>query len=152
MSDPRRMLPVEVGKYDDVAPSVAAASRPNNLQYQDMLEVEERQLIHSLLDCSPPCHPRRGAMRHVTSTTTPLRDEHIPEMEVAVQRYTDPFLYFSSDKRRLEHLLGKELPAMPSVEPTERKKRISFEMDPFFLMISSFPELLLDGSSDDEDE
>ena len=91
---------------------------------------------------------------HVTSTTTPLRDEPIPETEVAaVPRYAaDPFLYFSSDKRRLEHLLGKELPAMPSMEPTERKKRISFEMDPFFLMISSFPELLLDGSSDDEDE
>ena len=89
-------------------------------------------------------------MRHVTSTTTSLRDESIPEMEVAaVPRYADSFLYFSSDKRRLEHLLGKELPAMPSVEPTERKKRISFEMDPFSFELSRVAAC---GSSDDEDE
>ena len=58
----------------------------------------------------------------------------------------DPFLYFSSDKRRLEYLLGKELPQMPSddTKPTERKTRISFELDPFFDLVTSSPELLGD--------
>ena len=62
----------------------------------------------------------------------------------------DPFLYFSSDKRRLEYLLGKELPQMPSddTKPTERKTRISFELDPFFDLVTSSPELL--GAIGDE--
>ena len=61
---------------------------------------------------------------------------------------TDPFLYFSSDKRRLEYLLGKELPHMPAddTKPTERKTRISFELDPFFDLVTSFPELLGDDA------
>ena len=77
---------------------------------------------------------------------------HSPEMEVAaVQRYTDdPFLYFSSDKRRMEHLLGKELPSMPSEEPTRRKKRISFELDPSYALVTRFPELLLNDMDQEE--
>ena len=63
----------------------------------------------------------------------------------------DPFLYFSSDKRRLEYLLGKEPPHMPSEDkPTERKTRISFELDPFFDLVTSFPELLGDEAIGDE--
>ena len=54
----------------------------------------------------------------------------------------DPFLYFSCDKRRLEHLLGKDLPSMQDdPKKLKRKKRLSFEMDPFTLMTESFPEL-----------
>ena len=66
---------------------------------------------------------------------------------------TDPFLYFSSDKRRLEYLLGKELPHMlpaDDTKPTERKTRISFELDPFFDLVTSFPELLDNDAIDNE--
>mmetsp|Transcript_14181 Transcript_14181/g.26955 ORF Transcript_14181/g.26955 Transcript_14181/m.26955 type:complete len:84 (+) Transcript_14181:1-252(+) len=52
----------------------------------------------------------------------------------------DPFLFYSSDRRRMEHLLGKDLP-LPSEEPTIRKTRISFEVDPFFSIMESYPEL-----------
>ena len=56
----------------------------------------------------------------------------------------DRFLYFSSDKNRMEHLLGRELPDMPDVEPIVRKKSLSFELDPLYDMMNSFPELFAD--------
>ena len=91
-------------------------------------------------------------MRRATQSTASLSDLSLcsqPEMDAAAplpppDKASDPFLYFSSDKRRMEHLLGKELPSMPSEEPTRRKTRISFELDPFHLMMTSFPELLDD--------
>ncbi len=65
----------------------------------------------------------------------------------------DPFLYFSSDKRRLEHLLGKDLPSMPQDDPKKLQKKtcLSFEMDPFTIMTESFPELY-DGPLETSDE
>ena len=68
---------------------------------------------------------------------------------------TDPFLYFTSDKRRLEYLLGRELPHVQADDekPKERKTRISFEVDPFYSLVTSFPELLgVEEIRDDEDE
>ena len=63
----------------------------------------------------------------------------------------DPFLRFSSDKRRLEYLLGRALPSMPvDQEPIERKRRISFELDPLHDKLNSYPELLFDESFEDE--
>ena len=56
----------------------------------------------------------------------------------------DRFLFFSSDKNRMEHLLGRELPDMPDVEPIVRKKSLSFELDPLYDMMNSFPELFAD--------
>mmetsp|Transcript_21499 Transcript_21499/g.36931 ORF Transcript_21499/g.36931 Transcript_21499/m.36931 type:complete len:169 (+) Transcript_21499:147-653(+) len=46
----------------------------------------------------------------------------------------DSFLYYSNNKRRLEYLLGRELPQMLNEEPIARKKRISFELDPFYMI------------------
>ena len=82
-----------------------------------------------------------------------IDDPHASAQEA--DKTADPFLYFSSDKRRLEYLLGKELPHMlpaDDTKPTERKTRISFELDPFFDLVTSFPELLGNnavGSMDD---
>jgi len=55
---------------------------------------------------------------------------------------------FSSNKRRLEYLSGRELPDMmlEGEGSGGRKSRISFELDPFYDIVSRFPELL------DEDE
>ncbi len=63
-------------------------------------------------------------------------------------RKEDPFVYFSSDKRRLEHLLGTELPHLTPDEEVTRKTRISFELDPTFDLVNSFPDLM--GECDDE--
>ena len=63
-------------------------------------------------------------------------------------RKDDPFLYFSCDKRRLEYLLGTELPHMTPDEKVTRKTRISFELDPSFDLVNSFPELM--GEFDDK--
>ena len=95
--------------------------------------------------------PTKGqAKRRITDSTTSLSDdsllddserEPLPEENIA----HDPFLHFSCDKRRLEHLLGVELPHMtPSLDSstTERKTRISFEVDPFYDLVTSYPELL----------
>ena len=108
-------------------------------------------------------------MRRATESTASLSDASLcsqPEaMDAAAtsmlspqaaptpqDKVNDPFLYFSSDKRRMEHLLGKELPSMPSEEPTRRKKRISFELNPFFLMMTSFPELIDDTDEEEKEE
>ena len=111
---------------------------------------------------------RRQMMRRATESTASLSDASLcsqPEaMDAAAtpmspqaaptpqDKVNDPFLYFSSDKRRMEHLLGKELPSMPSEEPTRRKKRISFELNPFFLMMTSFPELFDDTDEEEKEE
>mmetsp|Transcript_19387 Transcript_19387/g.29456 ORF Transcript_19387/g.29456 Transcript_19387/m.29456 type:complete len:182 (-) Transcript_19387:418-963(-) len=56
----------------------------------------------------------------------------------AITKEEDPFLYYSNDKIRLEYLLGKELFQMvPTEGPVKRKKRISFELDPFFSLVNS---------------
>lgn len=60
-----------------------------------------------------------------------------------VAKEADAFLYYSNDKIRLEHLLRKELPHIAAPEgPVKRKTRISFEVDPFFSMLTSYPELM----------
>jgi len=53
----------------------------------------------------------------------------------------DPFMYYSSDKRRLESLLGRDLPQMAPEAITVRKTRISFELDPLFELINSYPDV-----------
>ena len=53
----------------------------------------------------------------------------------------DAFLYFSSNKRRLNRLLGRELQQMSVDDPKERNTRISFELDHTYDLMSSFPEL-----------
>ena len=106
---------------------------------------------------------RRQMMRRATESTASLSDASQPEaMDAAAtpmspqaaptpqDKVNDPFLYFSSDKRRMEHLLGKELPSMSAEEPTRRKKRISFELDPSYALVTRFPELLLNDMDQEE--
>lgn len=69
----------------------------------------------------------------LASSSSPVVDDEM--------RAEDPFLYYSSDKRRMEHLLDVELPHIADEEPTVRKTRISFEVDPMLSLMSSFPEL-----------
>ena len=75
------------------------------------------------------------------------------EEAVAKSSSQDKFLHFSNDKTRMEHLLGRELPHMSSEEPVKRKTCISFEVDPTFALLNSFPDLLdgppFDASIDD---
>ena len=81
------------------------------------------------------------------AAATPMSPQAAPTPQ---DKVNDPFLYFSSDKRRMEYLLGKELPSMPSEEPTRRKKRISFELDPSYALVTRFPELLLNDMDQEE--
>ena len=126
-------------------------------QDQGLLD-ERRRLLHELLrhDISPPpCGPLSDASlcsqpeAMDAAATSMLSPQAAPTPQ---DKVNDPFLYFSSDKRRMEHLLGKELPSMPSEEPTRRKKRISFELNPFFLMMTSFPELFDDTDEEEKEE
>ncbi len=77
-----------------------------------------------------------GQSQHVNSTGDDAVDDEsgnsIFRMLAQDDANEDLFLYFSSDKRRLEYLLGRELPHMPMDVPVKRKKRISFELDPFY--------------------
>jgi len=61
----------------------------------------------------------------------------------------DPFLYYSNDKQRLERLMGRELPHLSTPDnekkPAVRKTRISFELDPFYMLMTSFPEIFGEG-------
>mmetsp|Transcript_42034 Transcript_42034/g.71868 ORF Transcript_42034/g.71868 Transcript_42034/m.71868 type:complete len:158 (-) Transcript_42034:111-584(-) len=100
------------------------------------------------------------ARRRMTSSTASLSDESqvsnfkLLESDseslesISHQKAEDPFFYFSSDKRRLEHLLGKELPHLTHEEPVKRKKRISFELDPLHDLSLTYPELF-DGTSEE---
>ena len=72
-------------------------------------------------------------LKHEEPSSTPLR--------VQGSKVDDPFLYFSSDKNRMEFLLSRELSEMPLEEPIKRKTRISFELDPLHDMVNSFPDL-----------
>ena len=77
--------------------------------------------------------PSASAAPEPAATTTSADD--------TPSKADDPFLYYSSDKRRMEHLLGRALPGHPE-PPVQRKKRISFELDPFYDLTTSFPELV----------
>ena len=59
----------------------------------------------------------------------------------ATKKADDPFLYFSSHKRRMEHLVGREMPHLSSEPVVRRRSRISFELDPFFDLMTTFPDL-----------
>ena len=105
---------------------------------------------------SAPKPKTRSQTRTMTvSTFDPFKrkdeDDGMPTLSPG-RRELDPFLYFSDDRKRLEHLLGRELPAdvTPARDaPVERKTRLSFEVDPTWALVHSFPELL-EGQDGDE--
>mmetsp|Transcript_20728 Transcript_20728/g.33671 ORF Transcript_20728/g.33671 Transcript_20728/m.33671 type:complete len:164 (-) Transcript_20728:197-688(-) len=81
--------------------------------------------------------------RRATDATESIWDEESQtSQDLEAMREDDPFLYYSNDRRRMEHLLGKDLPHMSSDEPKKRKTRLSFELDPFFILVNSHPELM----------
>eukprot|EP01083_Nonionella_stella_P251347 867301_1 len=78
-----------------------------------------------------------------TSETKSLVATRLPQDARANIANASPFLYFSGNKRRLEYLLGRQLPHIPQdEEPAECKRRISFELDPFHDIMSEYPQLL----------
>ena len=93
-------------------------------------------------------HSSNAAARRRIAVSTFRRDDGSPE-SVARRKFLgpcredarDPFLHFLSNKRRMEHLFGRELPHMSPEEPKRRKTAISFKLDPLFVIVESFPEL-----------
>ena len=86
------------------------------------------------------------------SSIDKLEDEPCSRPLQVQDKANDPFLYYSSDKRRMEFLLGRELPEMPLEEPVKRKTRMSFELDPLHDMLNSFPDLFDDMDQEDLDD
>ena len=109
--------------------------------------------------------PEMKRASYSTASLSSLDDESLADASIGMNqeqnsrplrvqdRVNDPFLYYSSDKRRMETLLGTELPGMPLDEQVKRKTRISFELDPMYDMMTSFPDLFdLPGLDEDLDD
>lgn len=103
-------------------------------------EEQKTQLSDSLLSEFVGREENESRDPAIGDTAPPSQSVHNERCN-CVDATTDRFLYFSSTKRRHEYLLGRELPHMKTHEPTTRKTRISFELDPTYCIISSYPEL-----------
>ena len=130
----------------------------NTIVKKDTDNEWDRNAISVLLDAAKHLQGSAATRQTIRTFRREVQEPHPKKVKVTSKdddKATDPFLYFSSDKRRLEYLLGRELPHVPAdgEKPEERKTRISFEVDPFYSLVTSFPELLgVEEISGDEDE
>ena len=159
----------DADNMDDFPSSPVITSNPPSDSIVDngLKPTDKRKVTSSELGVHEPSSEESSKRRMLRRVSTNVEEEDQgQDLEVdtsqAVPQETnndlkarDYFLYFSSDKNRLEYLLGKDLPSMPQEDPKnlKRKKRISFELDPLFDMTESFPELYDEAldMNDDED-
>mmetsp|Transcript_30742 Transcript_30742/g.56316 ORF Transcript_30742/g.56316 Transcript_30742/m.56316 type:complete len:165 (+) Transcript_30742:94-588(+) len=116
-------------------------NRSRDMQRCDDDGISSKVLSQELVTTKKRQDPTK---RRATDATECMWDEEslIDSQDLQAMKEDDPFLYYSNDRRRMEHLLGKDLPHMSSDEPKKRKTRLSFELDPFFSLVNSHPELL----------
>ena len=130
----------------------------NTIVKRDADNEWDRNAISVLLDAAKHLQGSAATRETIHTFRREVQEPKPKKVKVtskANYKATDPFLYFSSDKRRLEYLLGRELPQVPAdgEKPKERKTRISFEVDPLYSIVTSYPELLgVEEIPDDEDE